>query len=283
MNNLNERGHARRKWINRIMLVLSGTAAAIAILILALILGYALIKGISYLNLTLLTQAAKPVGETGGGMRNEIFGTLILVALGSIIALPIGLLAGVYLAEYANPKVAATIRFTADILSGVPSIVVGVFVYAIMVIPMHSYSTISGGVALAIIMVPVVARTAEESLRLVPASMREAALALGITRWRAVIGVVIPGAMTGIITGIMLAVARIAGETAPLLFTALGSSFGVQGLLKPIGSLSLLIYHYALSPYKSQQQQAWAGAFLLIVLVLGISIIVRWVSNRKQF
>ena len=281
MNNLNERGHARRKWINRIMLVLSSTAAAIAILILALILGYALIKGISYLNLTLLTQAAKPVGETGGGMRNEILGTLILVALGSIIALPIGLLAGVYLAEYANPKVAATIRFTADILSGVPSIVVGVFVYAIMVIPMHSYSTISGGVALAIIMVPVVARTAEESLRLVPASMREAALALGITRWRAVIGVVIPGAMTGIITGIMLAVARIAGETAPLLFTALGSSFGVQGLLKPIGSLSLLIYHYALSPYKSQQQQAWAGAFLLIVLVLGISIIVRWVSNRK--
>ena len=265
------------------MLVLSGTAAAIAILILALILGYAMIKGISYLNLTLLTQAAKPVGETGGGMRNEIFGTLILVALGSIIALPIGLLAGVYLAEYANPKLAATIRFTADILAGVPSIVVGVFVYAIMVIPMHSYSAVSGGVALAIIMVPVVARTAEESLRLVPDSMREAALALGITRWRAVVGVVIPGAMTGIITGIMLAVARIAGETAPLLFTALGSSFGVQGLTKPIGSLSLLIYHYALSPYKSQQQQAWAGAFLLIILVLGISIIVRWVSNRKQF
>jgi len=283
MNNLNERGHARRKWINRIMLILSGTAAAIAILILALILGYAMIKGISYLNLTLLTQAAKPVSETGGGMRNEIFGTLILVALGSIIALPIGLMAGVYLAEYANPKVASTIRFTADILSGVPSIVVGVFVYAIMVIPMHSYSAISGGVALAIIMVPVVARTAEESLRLVPSSMREAALALGITRWRAVVGVVIPGAMTGIITGIMLAVARIAGETAPLLFTALGSSFGVQGLTKPIGSLSLLIYHYALSPYKSQQQQAWAGAFLLIILVLGISIIVRWVSNRKQF
>ena len=283
MNNLNERGHARRKWINRIMLVLSGTAAAIVILILALILGYAMIKGISYLNLTLLTQAAKPVGETGGGMRNEIFGTLILVALGSIIALPIGLLAGVYLAEYANPKLAATIRFTADILAGVPSIVVGVFVYAIMVIPMHSYSAVSGGVALAIIMVPVVARTAEESLRLVPDSMREAALALGITRWRAVVGVVIPGAMTGIITGIMLAVARIAGETAPLLFTALGSSFGLQGLLKPIGSLSLLIYHYALSPYKSQQQQAWAGAFLLIILVLGINIIVRWVSNRKQF
>ena len=158
----------------------------------------------------------------------------------------------------------------------------GVFVYAIIVVPMHTYSALAAGVALAIIMVPVVARTAEESLRLVPNSMREAALALGITRWRAVVGVVIPGAMTGIITGIMLGVARIAGETAPLLFTALGSQFGVQGLLKPIGSLSLQIYHYALSPYPSQQQQAWAGAFLLVVLVLGISIIVRWVSNRKH-
>jgi len=279
MNNLNERGHSRRKWLNRVMLVLCGTATAIAMLMLALILGYALIRGISYLNLTILTQAAKPVGETGGGMRNEIFGTLILVVLGSIIALPIGLLAGIYVAEYANPNVAAAIRFTADILAGVPSIVVGVFVYAVMVIPMHSYSAISAGVALAIIMVPIVARTAEESLRLVPSSMREAALALGITRWRAIVGVVIPGAMTGIITGIMLGVARIAGETAPLLFTALGSQFGVQGLLKPIGSLSLLIYHYALSPYPSQQQQAWAGAFLLIILVLGISIIVRWASN----
>jgi phosphate transport system permease protein len=282
MNNLNERGHARRQWLNRVMLGLSCTAAAIAILILALILGYTLIRGISYLNLNILTKAAEPVGETGGGMRNEIFGTLILVLLGSIIALPIGVLARIYLAEFANPKVAVTIRFTADILSGVPSIVVGVFVYAIMVVPMRSYSALSAGVALAIIMVPVVARTAEESLRLVPNSMREAALALGITRWRAVVGVVIPGAMTGIITGIMLAVARIAGETAPLLFTALGSQFGVQGLLKPIGSLSLLIYKDALSPYPTDQQHAWAGAFLLVLLVLIISVLVRWVTNRKH-
>ena len=282
MNNFNEQGHSRRQWLNRIMLGLSGTAAAVAILILALILGYTLVRGISDLNLSILTQAAKPMGQTGGGMRNEIFGTLILVSLGSIIALPIGLLAGIFLAEFATPKVAATIRFTADILAGVPSIVVGVFVYAIMVMPMHSYSALSAGVALAIIMVPVIARTAEESLRLVPTSMREAALALGITRWRAVIGVVIPGAMTGIITGIMLAVARIAGETAPLLFTALGSQFGVQGLSKPIGSLSLMIYHYALSPYPADQQKAWAGAFLLVLLVLVISIVVRWVSNRKH-
>ena len=282
MNNLTERGYSRRKWINRVMLGLCSAAAGLAILILALILGYTLVHGISYFNLDFLTQAAKPVGEVGGGMRNEIFGTLILVLLGSIIALPVGLLAGIFLSEFANPKVASTVRFMADILAGVPSIVVGVFVYAIVVRPMHSYSALSAGVALAIIMIPVVARTAEESLRLVPNSMREAALALGITRWRAVIGVVVPGAMTGIVTGIMLAVARIAGETAPLLFTALGSQFGVQGLLKPIGALPLQIYHYALSPYKSQQQQAWAGAFLLVILVLGISILVRWVSNRKR-
>ena len=282
MNNLTERGYTRRKWTNWVMLGLSSAAAALAILILALILGYTLVHGISYFNLDFLTQAAKPVGEVGGGMRNEIFGTLILVILGSIIALPVGLLTGIFLSEFAGPKVASTVRFMADILAGVPSIVVGVFVYAIMVRPMHSYSALSAGVALAIIMIPVVARTAEESLRLVPNSMREAALALGITRWRAVVGVVVPGAMTGIVTGIMLAVARIAGETAPLLFTALGSSFGVQGLLKPIGALPLQIYRYALSPYKSQQQQAWAGAFLLIIMVLIISILVRWVSNRKR-
>ena len=282
MNNLTERGYTRRKWTNWVMLGLSSAAATLAILILALILGYTLVHGISYFNLDFLTQATKPVGEVGGGMRNEILGTLILVLLGSIIALPVGLLTGIFLSEFASPKVASTVRFMADILAGVPSIVVGVFVYAIIVRPMHSYSALSAGVALAIIMIPVVARTAEESLRLVPNSMREAALALGITRWRAVIGVVVPGAMTGIVTGIMLAVARIAGETAPLLFTALGSQFGVQGLLKPIGALPLQIYHYALSPYKSEQQQAWAGAFLLVILVLGISIIVRWVSNRKR-
>jgi len=264
------------------MLGLSGGAAGLSILILAIILGYTLVHGIAYLNLDFLTQAAKPVGEIGGGMRNEILGTLILVALGSIIAVPIGLMAGVFLVEFSPPKAASAIRFVADILAGVPSIVVGVFAYAILVRPMHSYSALSAGVALAIIMIPVVARTAEESLRLVPNSMREAALALGITRWRSLVGVIIPGALTGIVTGIMLAVARIAGETAPLIFTALGSQFGFQGLLKPIGALPLQIYNYALSPYPDWQQQAWAGAFLLILLVLGISILVRWTSRRRN-
>lgn len=277
---MSERGYWRRKWFNRLMLGLSSLAAAVGIVILALILGYTLAHGIAYINLDFITQVAKPVGEAGGGMRNEIFGTLILIVLASILALPVGLMAGIFLADFASPRVAAVVRFAADILAGVPSIVVGVFAYAIVVRPMHSFSALSAGVALAIIMIPIVARTAEESLRLVPNSMREAALALGITRWRAVVGVVIPGALTGIATGIMLGIARIAGETAPLIFTALGSNFGFQGFLKPIGALPLLIYHYALSPYPDWQQQAWAGAFLLVLLVLAISIFVRWISHR---
>jgi phosphate transport system permease protein len=276
-----DRNYTSRKWINRLMLGLSGTATAIAIIMLALILGYLVINGISYINLGFITHASVPVGETGGGMRNEIIGTFILMILASVIALPVGLMAGIFLSEFARPRFAAAIRFAADILAGVPSIVVGVFAYAILVRPLHSYSAVSAGVALAIIMIPIVARTAEESLRLVPNYMREAALALGITRWRAVLGVIVPGALTGVVTGIMLAVARIAGETAPLIFTALGSNFGFQGLLKPIGALPLQIYHYALSPYSDWKQQAWAGAFVLVLLVLGISILVRWLSRRK--
>jgi phosphate transport system permease protein len=274
--------YSRRRWSNRLMLGLCGFAAALSILMLALILGYTVIKGASSLNLDFLINAAKPVGEVGGGMRNEILGTLILVSLGSIVAVPIGLMAGLFLAEFGSPKVTTGVRFAADILSGVPSIVIGVFAYAIIVQPLHSYSAISAAIALAIIMIPVVARTSEEALRLVPNSMREAALALGITRWRSVVGVIIPGAITGIVTGAMLGVARIAGETAPLIFTALGSTFGFQGLDKPIGALPLQIYHYALSPYTDWQQQAWAGAFLLIIMVLGISILVRWISNRRH-
>jgi phosphate transport system permease protein len=279
---IRETGYSSRKWLNRFMLILSGVAAAIAILVLVLILAYTVANGIAYLNFDLLIQAAKPAGEAGGGMRNEIIGTGVLVLLGSIIAIPVGLMSGIFLSEFAGSRMAAAVRFAADILSGVPSIIVGVFAYAVLVRPMHSYSAVSAGFALAVIMIPTVARTAEESLKLVPNSMREAALALGVNRWRAVVGVVIPGAMTGIVTGIMLAVARIAGETAPLLFTAFGSYFGFQGLLEPIGALPMQIYRYALSPYTDQNQQAWAGAFLLILLVLGVSIVVRRVSSRKR-
>ena len=264
------------------MLVICGCAAAVVIGFLVLILGYTIINGVSYFNLDFITQAAKPVGEVGGGMREDIFGTFILVGIASIIALPVGLLAGVFLSEVAGARAASVIRFSADILAGVPSIIVGVFAYAIIVRPMHSYSALSAGVALAIIMIPVVARTAEEAMRLVPNSQREAALALGISRWRMILGVIIPGATTGIVTGVMLAVARVAGETAPLIFTALGSAFGVQGLTEPIGALPLQIYRYALSPYSDWQKQAWAAAFLLVILVLGINIVVRLVSYRRK-
>jgi phosphate transport system permease protein len=273
----------RRRWTNRIMIGLSGLAALIGMVLLALILGYTLVHGLNYINVDFLTNAYKPVGEAGGGMRNEIIGTLILVGLASLMAIPIGLMTGLFLADFGSPKVASAFRFVADVLSGVPSIVVGVFAFAIVVKPMHSFSAFSGGIALAIIMIPIIARTAEEALRLVPVSQREAALALGITRWRSVLGVVIPGALTGIVTGIMLGVARIAGETAPLLFTALGNNFGFDSLLKPIGALPLQIFHFATSPFKEQQQQAWAGAFLLVMLVLLISLIVRWLSRGKKY
>ena len=270
-----------RKWFNSLMLGLSALGAGLAILVVCLMLGYIVIHGVSFMNLSFLTSSAVPPGQPGGGMRNEIIGTLILVALGSLIAVPLGLMTGIFLSEFGSPKVASAVRFAADILSGVPSIVVGVFAYAIIVRPMHSYSAFAGGVALSIIMIPVVARTTEESMRLVPTSLREAALALGITRWRSVISVVVPGALAGIVTGVMLGVARIAGETAPLLFTALGNNFGYNGLGKPIGALPLQIYKYAISPYANWKQQAWAGAFLLIMLVLIISIAVRWLSRKR--
>ncbi len=264
------------------MLGLSGTGAAVGVLVVVLILGYTVVHGITSVNVDFFTQASKPPGEVGGGMRNEIVGTLILIGLASALALPVGLMTGIFLAEFGGARLAPVVRFVADTLAGVPSIVVGVFAYAIMVRPLHSYSAVSAAVALAIIMIPVVTRTADESLRLVPNSMREAALALGITRWRSVMGVIIPGAITGILTGIMLAVARIAGETAPLIFTALGNSFGVESLMRPIGALPLQIWRFAISPYADWQRQAWAGAFLLVLMVLGISIVVRWVGGRKS-
>jgi len=272
----------RRKWVNRVMLGLCAGSAGISIMVLLFILGYILFHGISFLNLSLITNTAKPMGETGGGMRDEIIGTLILVALATAIGLPTGLMAGIFLSEFGGTKMASAIRFIADVLTGLPSIVVGVFAYAILVRPLHSFSALAGGVALSIIMIPIIARTSEESLRLVPNSLREAALALGISRWRTVLSVVIPGARTGIITGGLLATARIAGETAPLLFTSLGNYFGFQGVLKPISALPLSIYHKATSPYSVDKEQAWAASLLLILMVLIISIFVRWLASRGR-
>jgi phosphate transport system permease protein len=273
---------AGRKWFNRVMLGLCSVGAGLAMLMVCLMLGYILAHGIAFFNLNFLTHTAVPIGQTGGGMRNEIIGTAILVLMGSLVAVPLGMMTGIFLSEFASPLAASGVRFAADILAGVPSIVVGVFAYAIIVRPLHSYSAFSAGIALAIIMIPIVARTTEESMRLVPNSLREAALALGITRWRSVVSVVIPGALTGIVTGVMLGVARIAGETAPLIFTAGDAQFGYNGLGKSIASLPLKIYRYSISPYKDWQQQAWAAAFLLSMLVLIISLAVRWLSRKRS-
>lgn len=273
--------YLRRKATNYVMAVLCGLATLAAVSILLLVIGYTVVGGLSYLNLEFVTQTARPLGESGGGMRHEIIGTLVLVGLASLLGLPIGLLAGVYLAEYGGGRIGTAARLVADVLTGVPSVVIGIFIYVLMVRPMGTFSALSGGVALAIIMLPVVARTTEEMMRLVPASYREAALALGIPRWRTIVSVVIPGALVGIVTGSMLAVARIAGETAPLIFTALGNRFGFAGLLEPIATLPLQIWRYAVSAYDTWHQQAWAASFLLVMLVLVINMVARWLTARR--
>lgn len=275
------RTYLRRKTTSRLMVGLCALATLVAVGVLLLVVGYTLVKGIAFLNLEFVTQTARPLGETGGGMRHEIIGTLVLVTLASVLGIPVGLLAGAYLSEFGGGRTGWVVRLVADVLTGVPSVVVGIFVYVLVVQPMGTFSALAGGVALAIIMLPVVARTTEEMMKLVPATYREAALALGIPRWRMIVSVVMPGAMVGIVTGSMLAVARIAGETAPLIFTALGNRFGFAGLFEPIAALPLQIWRYAISPYPSWQQQAWAASFLLVMLVLLISLLVRWITARR--
>ncbi|MBI4338143.1 MAG: phosphate ABC transporter permease PstA [Chloroflexi bacterium] len=273
--------YLRRRTTSYLMVGLCGLATLVAVSILLLVVGYTLVKGIAFLNLDFVTQTAQPLGEPGGGIRHEIIGTLVLVALASVLGIPVGLLAGAYLSEFGGGRTGLVVRLVADVLTGVPSVVVGIFVYVLVVQPMGTFSALSGGVALAIIMLPVVARTTEEMMRLVPATYREAALALGIPRWRMIVSVVMPGAMVGIVTGSMLGIARIAGETAPLIFTALGNRFGFAGLGQPIAAMPLQIWRYAVSAYDTWHQQAWAASFLLVMLVLVISITVRWLTSRR--
>lgn len=272
--------YLRRRLAARVMSGLTILATGAALVPLVSILAYVLIRGGSALNLDFFTHLPKPVGEIGGGMANAILGTLILVGLASLMAVPGGVLAGIYLAEYRDRKLAGTIRFTADVLTGVPSISIGIFVYTLIVLWMRHFSAFAGGVALAIIMVPTVTRTTEEMLRMVPDSLREAALALGIPRWRTIISVVIPAGLGGIVTGIMLAVARAAGETAPLLFTAFNNAFWPAGFGQPIASLPVQIFSYAIAPYEDWHAQAWAGAFVLIAGVLSMNILARVFTRR---
>ena len=271
----------RRKTANFFMLSLSMLSALIAIIPLGLIFFYTINKGIHYVNFDFFTQMPKPVGEAGGGMANAITGTFIILGIGSMFGLPIGVLAGIYLAEFGNNKFAVAVRFMSDVLSGIPSIVVGVVAYTLVVLPMKHFSALAGGVALGILMIPTVTRTTEEMIRLVPQSYREAGLALGIPQWKTTIQIVLRTAFKGIVTGILLAIARSAGETAPLLFTALGNRFWSTSMFQPIASLSVFIYDYAKAPFQDWNDQAWAAALVLILLITLLSFTVRIVTRSK--
>ncbi len=270
-----------RKTKNAMMVTFSAVCVLLAVAPLILIFGYTLAQGIGALNLDFLTQMPKPVGESGGGMANAIVGTGILLGLGALFGLPIGITAGIYLAEFGHTVFGAIVRFFTDVLSGVPSIVVGVVAYILVVLPMKHFSALAGGVALAILMIPTVTRTTEEMMKLVPQSFREAGLALGIPQWKTTLRIVFPTALTGITTGVLLAIARAAGETAPLLFTALGNRFWSTSILNPMASLTVFIYDYAKAPFEDWIRQAWAASFVLIALIFLLSLVFRIVTRRR--
>jgi phosphate transport system permease protein len=272
----------RRRIVSAVFSGLCGAAVLLALIPLAFILVYLLQKGIGALHWSFFFQNPKPVGEAGGGFANAIVGTLILIGLAALLAVPVGVASGIYASEYRGSRLAAAIRFSADVLNGVPSIVVGIFAYSVVVLPVRRFSALAGGFALGVMMIPIIARTTEELLRLVPDSLRDGALALGSTRAKAIFTVILPAALPGILTGILLALARIAGETAPLLFTAFGNRFLSTRLDQPIASLTVQIYTYAVSPYDDWHRQAWAGAFLLVMVVLALSIVARMATRRLE-
>jgi phosphate transport system permease protein len=262
----------RRRAVNVLMLGLTGVAALLTAVPLLLILFHLLSAGASSLDAAFFTRVPAPVGEPGGGMANGLLGTILLVLLSGLIGLPIAVGAGVYLAEAGDSRLAGVVRFVADVMNGIPSIVVGIFVWAWVVVGMGGFSLLAGGVALAIMLLPIVTRTTEEMVRLVPRELREGGLALGMTRWRTTVGIVLPAARGGIVTGVLVALARVAGETAPLLFTAFGNPYWSWRPSEPIAALPLQIFQYAISPYDEWHRQAWAGSLVLIALVLVISL-----------
>jgi phosphate transport system permease protein len=285
---MREKLRAGNKWRARLRTGTDGLATGLAVLStllvvlpLVAIFVYLVYKGASSLNVAFFTQIPKPEGEVGGGMANAIVGSGVLLALASLIGVPIGISGGIFLAEFGRgTKLANAVRFTADVLNGVPSIVMGMAVYALVVTPKMPFSALSGGVALGIMMIPTVTRTTEEMLLMVPHAVREAALALGVPNWRSVLSITVKTAAPGIITGCMLAFARVAGETAPLIFTAFGNSNWSVALNQPISALPLEIYRYGLSPYDDQHRQAWAAALVLVVLIVAAVSLVRYVTSR---
>ena len=273
---------ARRKFVSGLVVFLCGLAVAVALVPLFFVFAYVLQKGFSSLNWDFFTKMPKPVGESGGGMANAMLGTLYLIAIASVLAIPVGVIAGVYLSEYGKKPFGSLVRFTADVLNGVPSIVIGIFAYGLAVLPVKHFSALAGGLARGIMMVPLITRTTEELLNLVPGSLREGSLALGATRARAAFSVMVPAALPGIMTGILVALARIAGETAPLLFTAFNNRFFSARLDQPISSLPVQIYTYAVAPYEDWHRQAWAGALVLVGFVFVFSVLARVVTRRLE-
>lgn len=273
---------SRRRWVSVLMIALTCLAAAIAVVPLLVILGYLLKQGAGALSAGFFTRMPVPVGETGGGMANAIAGTLILIGIASAVGLPVGIGAGLYLAEQRGTRLADAVRFLADVLNGLPSIVMGIFAWQFLVRPLGHFSALAGGAAIGAMMIPLVTRTTEEMVRTVPQSLREAALALGYPRWRTSLQIVLRTALGGIVTGVLVAVARVAGETAPLLFTAFGNQFWSTDLTRPIAALPLQIFSYAISPYDDWHAQAWAGAVVLIALVLIISLVARFATRSQH-
>ena len=271
----------RRRVISRIAVTLCALSVVIALIPLGFILFFVVSQGLQSLNWNFFTKTPVPVGEPGGGMANAIVGTVMLSGLGAVMAVPVGIISGVYMSEYAGSRLASAVRFAADTLNGVPSIVIGVFAYSIVVLPFKQFSMIAGGVALGTMMIPIIARNTEELLRLVPPTLREGALALGATRGRAIMTVVLP-ALPGIITGVVLALARIAGEPAPLLFTSFNNRFWNVDPTQPTASLTVQIFTYATSPYEDWHRQAWAGALVLLAIVLLCSMLARLATRHLE-
>lgn len=277
------RSHASRKAADLAIKVLSGFLAMLALVLLTWILGTVIVRGAGALHWDFFTKLPPPPGQEGGGLANAIVGTLVITALATGIGVPVGLLAGIHLAEFgAHSRIAGPVRFVLNVLMGTPSILVGVFVYTFLVVPIGHFSAYAGAVALAILMLPVVARTSEDMLALVPNTLRESALALGAPRWKVTLGVVFRAAKTGLATGVILAVARVSGETAPLLFTALNSFFWTDSLAQPTGNLTVTIFQYAMSPYENWQQMAWGASLLITAFVLVIMLTTRFVLRTRK-
>jgi phosphate transport system permease protein len=277
-------GELRRRLVDRIATTLVVTAAAISSGVLVLILGYVVWKGAPALNLSFFTERPLPYGEVGGGVAPAILGTLLMLLVAALISVPLGIGTAIYLSEFGRGTFARVVRLVVDLLAGLPSIVVGVFVWALLVRHVvGAYSGLAGAVALAIIMVPIMTRTVEEILRLVPNALREGALALGVPRWRTIMGVVLPTARVGVITGVVLSLARAGGETAPLLLTALGNQFFNYNLFEPMASLPVQIYTYAVSPYDDWHTKAWGSALILVLVIGGLSLLTRLVTRRGSF